>query len=284
MLQSSLLAVADGVVALGRGARRGSGLVIGQDRVVTLQHPLRADRVEISVGDRERREGRLVGADRAIGIAVFEVATGDAPAARWAAATPAIGDAVHALGNPGNGLRITAGAVSAAPLTIRSREGRRLEVIEHTAPMPRGAGGGPIVDGEGAVLGINALRVDAGFLLALPATAVRDAVQGVLEGRAPTRLGVTLASPEAGRRLRSAVGLPERDGLLVRAVEDGSPAHAAGVLAGDLLIGLADVELRTLDELHRALDDAPRTAPSQLRLVRATEERALTVDLGGGGA
>src|SRR5262249_54569706 len=82
---------------------------------------------------------------------------------------PAIGAPVFALGNPGTGLRITEGQVSAAPLTIRSRDGRPLEVIEHTAPMPRGSGGGPLLDEHGAVLGLNALRGAPGFLLALPA-------------------------------------------------------------------------------------------------------------------
>jgi S1-C subfamily serine protease len=281
MLQETLLQVGDGVVALGRGARRGSGLVVGQDRVVTLRHPLRGDLVEMTIGTRDAREGRLIGIDHSIGVAVFEVETGDAPPPRWASSTPAIGTPVYAFGNPGDGLRITAGAVSAAPLTTRTRRGRRLEVIEHTAPMPRGAGGGPLVDEAGAVLGLNALRVDAGFLLALPAAAVRDAVERVLEGREPTRLGVALASPEAGRRMRTAVGLPERDGLLVRGVEEGSRAEQAGVAAGDLLVALAGVELRTFDDLQLALERAGDRPSADLRVVRVDDERELAIDLTG---
>src|SRR6202030_3246205 len=117
MLQESprILALRHSVVALGRGARRGSGLVVGQDRVVTLRHSLVADRVETFLGDGRGREGRVAGVDRGVGGAVL------------------------ALGNPGTGLRITEGRVSAEPLTIRSRHGRPIEVIEHTAPMPRGA-------------------------------------------------------------------------------------------------------------------------------------------------
>jgi serine protease Do len=281
MLQATLLDVGDGVIALGRGARRGSGLVVARDRVVTLRHPLRGDLVEITVGARDAHEGRLIGIDHALGVAVLEVETGDAPLPRWASSAPAIGTAVHALGNPGDGLRITAGAVSAAALTIRSRRGNRLEMIEHTAPLPRGAGGGPLVDDEGAVLGLNALRVDAGFLLALPAAAVRDAIERVLDGRAPARLGVALASPEAGRRMRAAVGLPERDGLLVRSVENGSRAEQAGVAAGDLLVALAGVELRTFDDLQLALGQAAGSQSAGLRVVRASDERELAIDLTG---
>jgi serine protease Do len=191
-----------------------------------------------------------------------------------------VGTSVFALGNPGTGLRVTQGSVSAEPLTIRVRE-RALELIEHTAPMPRGAGGGPLVDETGSVLGLNALLSDPGFLLALPATAVRAAIDRVLEGRQPPKLGVAIIPPGAGRRMRRAVGLPDRDGLLVRAVEDGSPAAQAGVLAGDLLVRLGDVELRAIDDLYGALDAHAGGTSVGLRIVRATEENDLKLELPG---
>jgi serine protease Do len=282
MLQetSRILAVSDGVVSLGRGARRGSGLVVARDRVVTLRHSLVAEEVETFLGDGRSREGRLVGVDRGVGVAVLEVETGDAPVAAWAESLPAIGTTVMALGNPGTGLRVTEGKVSAEPLTIRSRHGRPIEVIEHTAPMPRGAGGGPLVDRNGSVLGLNALRGEPGFLLALPAATVRAAIDRALAGREPTRLGVALASPRAGRRMRSAVGLADRDGLLVRAVEEGGAAGKAGVLAGDLLVRLGGAELETLDDLYAALD-ASSGRSVQVGIVRGTEEIDLAVDLSG---
>jgi serine protease Do len=285
MLQETpnIVALSGRVVALGRGARRGSGLVVGQDRVVTLSQPLFADRVETLLGDGRNREARVIGVDRAVGVAVLDVETGDATPVTWAESTPAIGTTVFALGNPGTGLRFTEGRISADPLTIRSRHGRPVEVIEHTAPMPTGAGGGPLVDELGSVIGLNALRGDAGFLLALPATTVRGAIDRALAGREPVRLGVALASPRAGQRIRSAVGLPHRDGLLVRAVEDGSPAELAGVLAGDLLVRLGDIDLKTVDDLYAALDAAVPGQSVSLRVVRPTEECDLDVDLVGGG-
>ena len=277
---SPVIAVADGVVALGRGARRGSGVVLGPGRVVTLGHHLVSDRVETFVAGGRSREARVIGVDRVVGVAVLEVPTGDAPAVNWADRTPAIGARVFALGNPGTGLRVTEGRVSAQAVTIRMR-GRPLEAIEHTAPMPRGAGGGPLVDESGSVLGLNALRGEPQFLLALPAAAVRAAIDRVTEGRQPPRLGIALVPPRASRRMRRAVGLPDRDGLLVRAVEDGSPAAKAGVHAGDLLVRLGDDELGAIDDLFAALD-ARAGAPSVgLRIIRATEESDLTLELSG---
>ena len=74
---------------------------------------------------------------------------------------------------------------------------------------------------------MNSLRLDGGLILAVPAgAAVKERVLLLARGEAaaPHRLGVAIAPPRVARRLRSAVGLPERDGLLVRAVEEGGPA------------------------------------------------------------
>jgi serine protease Do len=271
------------VVSFGRGARRGCGFVIGQDRVVALSYRLRADTVETVFAGGERREGHVLGGDRSVGVAVLDVSTAEAPEVRWAPAPPTIGSAVFAIGDPGTGLRVTAGSVSADPLTVRSRDGHALQLIEHTAPLPRGSGGGPLVDGTGAVVGMNALRGDGGFLLALPARAVQDAVGRVIEGREPVRLGVALASVTASRRMRRAVGLPDRDGLLVQGVEDGGPADAAGVRQGDLLLSLAGVELKALGDLFVALDRGAGEETVALTVLRATDEVELSLDLRGDG-
>ena len=88
------------------------------------------------------------------------------------------------------------------------------------------------MDPEGRLLGINSLRLEGGLILAVPATAAvqraRRCCSRAARPSAPHRLGVAVAPPRVARRLRRAVGLPERDGLLVRAVEDGGPAGGAG--------------------------------------------------------
>jgi serine protease Do len=275
------LAVGDSVVSFGRGARRGSGFVIGRDRVLTLAYRLRDDVVETVTRVGERNDGRVLGVDRDLGVAVLDVPTGATPAIRWAGEPPRLGGPVFALSDPGSGLRLTAGNISAASLTVRSRHGRALDLIEHTAPLPRGSGGGPLVDPDGTVVGVNALRGAAGFLLALPARAVQAAVERIVEGREPTRLGVALASPSASRRMRRAVALPDHDGLLVQAVEDGSAADRAGVARGDLLVNLGGTPLATIDDLLSALD-ANSSAPAvELGVLRATEQVQLSVDLRG---
>jgi serine protease Do len=277
--------VGGSVVGLRRGARRGSGVVVAQDRVAVLLHSLGEDRVEVVFADGRSEDAELAGVNRRHGVAVLQVPTDGAPTVRWSQTQPSIGDSVFALANPGaGGLRATEGRVSAAPVSVRGRHGRSLEgMIEHTAPLPRGAGGGPLVDTAGTVLGVNALRGDPGFLLALPAAVVGGAVEGLLQGGArPRYLGVALAPAGASRRMRAAVGLPERDGLLVRRVERGGPAELAGVQVGDLLVGLGDTDVKDLADVFGAIDSA--AGPLEVRILRGTESLTLTVDVSGAGS
>jgi serine protease Do len=191
---------------------------------------------------------------------------------------------VFALADPGaRGLRVTAGAVSSEPQSLRGPRGRLVEgLIEHTAPLPRGSAGGPLLDASGALLGINAVRQAHGLILALPLTGVREALEQAQAGQAPRqrRLGVAVVSPRMARRLRRAVGLTDRDGVLVRGVAPESPAAGAGLQRGDLIVGMAGGQIGSLDELFAALDAAPLQQPLALQIVRGEQESELEVVLG----
>ncbi|MGH8959291.1 MAG: PDZ domain-containing protein, partial [Acidimicrobiia bacterium] len=89
------------------------------------------------------------------------------------------------------------------------------------------------------------------------------------------RLGVALAPAKVAAHLRRAVGLPEREGLLVRGVEDGGPAATAGVREGDLIVAAGGEPTKALDDLHRILTNAGSTL--ELGLVRGNDESTVTV-------
>jgi S1-C subfamily serine protease len=273
--------VGPSVIGLGRGWGRGSGVVIGDGRVLTNAHVLRGDEAAIRRPDGEVALGHVAGLDADLDVAVITVDTGDAPAVAW---DPAVveelrpGQPVFALADPGGrGLRTTFGLVTATGRSFRGPRGRRIGgSIEHSAPLPRGSSGGPLVDAEGRLLGINSVRMEGGLLLALPAdAALRARVDALARGEAPSRprLGVALAPPRAARRLRAAVGLPEREGLLVRGVEPDSPAAGAGLEPGDLLVAAGDRPLHGYDELFDALEAGGSLT---LTVVRGTEEREVT--------
>jgi serine protease Do len=275
--------VGPSVVGLGRGWARGSGVVIGDGRVLTAAHVLRAEDVTVTFAGGRTADGRVAGADPDLDVAVIATDTGDAPAVAWepeAAAELTAGSPVLALANPGgHGLRTTFGLVSATGRSFRGPRGRRIPgSIEHTAPLPRGSSGGPLVDPDGRLLGLNAVRREGGLILAVPADAtLRRRVDALARGEAPERprLGVALAHPRAARRMRAAVGLPERDGLLVRHVAADSPADRAGLQRGDLLVAANDTPLEGVDALFESLESDP--ASLTLRVLRGTEERTVEV-------
>lgn len=269
------------VVAIGTD-RRGSGVVIGEGKVVTNAHNLRDRSTAVTFADGRSVQGRVSGADVDGDLVVLDVDTGGvAPVAVLAGSpSPGLGDLVYAAGRAEQGLRLTVGFVSGVERSFRGPRGRRIAgSIEHSAPLARGSSGGPLFSGDGALVGINTHRAGGGFYLARATDEALAARLGAMQaGRSfrPRRLGVALAPPEVANRLRRAVGLPERDGLLVRSIEDGSPAAAAGLAVGDLLVGAAGSPLAGIDDLHRALS-ALEGDELELAVVRATEEVAVTV-------
>jgi serine protease Do len=276
--------VGPSVVGLGRGWGLGSGVVIAEGQVLTNAHNLRRDEVAVTFADGTRATGDVAGVDRDLDLAVLSVDTGDAPAIAWDPdGAPGIGTPVIALANPGGrGLRATLGFVSSEGRSFRGPRGRRVrDAVEHTAPLPRGSSGGPLVNVDGNLLGLNAIRLDGGLILAVPATsAVKERALQLARGEAPSphRLGVAVAPPRVARRLRRAVGLPEREGLLVREVEDDSPAAGAGIERGDLIVAAGTGDIDGVDALYTALDAVPAAGGElELTIVRGTDERAVAV-------
>jgi S1-C subfamily serine protease len=275
------------VVGIGRGPGRGSGIVLAEGRVATNAHNLRGEEVTVVFADGRTETGRVEGVDVDADLAVVAVDTGDARPLSWAEDGPVrLGTAVFALANPGGRRRVTVGFVSAVNRAFRGPRGRRITgSVEHTAPLGRGSSGGPVVSADGRLLGINTNRLGDGFYLAIPADAeLRGRLDALARGESPARprLGVGVAPARVARRLRSAVGLPERDGLLVRAVEEGSPAERAGIRVGDLIVTAGGREVRDADELHEVLDGLGEEGTLQLALVRGTEELTVIAAFGSG--
>ena len=139
------------------------------------------------------------------------------------------------------------------------------------------------MDASGRLVGLNTNRIGEGFYLALPAdAALRERVDALGRGETPTRarLGVAIAPSHVARRLRRSVGLPDRDGVLVRGVEDGSPAETAGIEAGDLIVEAAGTAVADGDDLFAAL--ATVSGTYEVKLVRGAEERTVTVGAAAG--
>jgi serine protease Do len=274
------------VVGIGQRWGVGSGIVLGEGRVLTNAHNVRGDQVTVTFADGRTAEGGVAARDIDGDLAVIEADTGKVSALPWASATPAeIGTPVFALANPGGrGLRVTFGFVSGIERTFRGPRGRRISgSLEHTAPLLPGSSGGPVLNAGGELLGINTNRLGEGFYLAIPADeALRGRADALARGEsaASPQLGVAIAPGHVARRLRRAVGLPDTDGLLIREVVQDSPAARADLAQGDLIVAAAGHPTNTPDDLFDALQ-AARGGTIELNIVRGADERVVQVTFGG---
>jgi len=286
-IQDSITRLADqvgsSVVGIGQRWGVGSGIVLGEGRVLTNAHNVRGSQVTVTFADGHVAEGTVAGRDIDRDLAIIEADTGPAPAPPWATDTPAIGMPVFALANPGGrGLRVTFGFVSGIDRSFRGPRGLRItRSLEHTAPLLPGSSGGPVLNGAGQLLGINTNRLGEGFYLAIPADeTLRGRIDALARGESvrPRQLGIALAPGHLARRMRRAVGLPDAEGLLVHKVFEPSPAARAGLAPGDLIVAAAGQPTHTIDDLFGILQAAP-SVTLELKVIRGTDERSVQVAL-----
>jgi serine protease Do len=289
-IQASIARLAEdagpSVVGIGQRWGVGSGIVLGEGRVLTNAHNVRGNHVKVTLADGSTVEGTVTGHDIDGDLAVIQADTGQAPALSWATDAPAIGTPVFALSNPGGrGLRVTFGFVSGVDRSFRGPRGLRITgSLEHTAPLLPGSSGGPVLSAAGQLLGINTNRLGEGFYLAIPADeALRGRIDALARGESvrPPQLGIAIAPGHVARRMRRAVGLPDADGLLIHKVVEDSPASRAGLTAGDLIVAAGGQQTRTIDDLSTALRAAGGPgATLELKVIRGTDERTVQVVLG----
>jgi serine protease Do len=273
--------VGSAVVRVGGGWRGGSGVVVGDGFVLTNAHNVRGDETVVVFADGRRAAAELKGIDLDGDLAVLAVDTAGNASLEWSTGAATIGTPVFAVTAADGGPRVTLGFVSSVARAFRGPRGRRISgSIEHTAPLAPGSSGSPLVDAAGRLVGLNTNRLTGGFYLALPADEslqLRIAALQRGESAERPRLGIGIAPSWVARRMRRAVGLPDREGVLVREVEDGSPAAAAGIAEGDLIIEAAGRPIREPDDVYDALGAVGTAAGLTVRIVRGSEERTVEV-------
>ncbi len=261
-------------VAIGRDGR-GSGVVIAEGVVITNAHSLRARTTQVRFADGRIEQAEVRGSDTDGDLIALTVDTGSVKPLEAAEAAPQPGHFVVAAHGDGS---VGVGTVAAVNRTFPGPRGRSIDnAIEHTAALARGASGGPLVDVDGNLIGINTNRSDVGYQAIAYAGATRARIDALITGTSFHRrqLGVALAPAAATAAVRRAAGLPEITGLLVRGVAEDSPAHRAGLAQGDVIVSAGPVAIDSLDALARALDTNEDTIV--LTVVRGVDERTVSV-------
>jgi S1-C subfamily serine protease len=265
----------------------GSGFVLTPDgHVLTNSHVVHgARKLEVTLADGRRMSGHLVGDDPATDLAVVRLyePTDLVPVTLGDSATLEVGQLVIAIGNPyGFEATVTAGVVSALGRSLRSRSGRLIDdVIQTDAALNPGNSGGPLCDSRGAVIGVNTavIRMAQGLCFAIGVNTAKFVVSRLLRDGHVRRswLGVAGQNVPLPRLQQRAHELAVASGVRVMSVERRSPAEAAGLKPGDVIVGYGMSKVATVDDLHRLLTDEQVGASATLRVIRGTEVQTLPV-------
>ena len=262
------------------------GFVLTPDGfLVTNSHVVHdAKELRVTLADGGCCAARLVGDDPDSDIALLRVdADGLVPIARGDSRALSVGQLVIALGSPyGFRATVTAGIVSALGRSLRTGAGRLVDnVIQTDAALNPGNSGGPLVDHRGRAIGVNTAAVlpGQGVSFAIPLHAAEHVAAALLhDGRVRrARIGIGAETTPVPRALARHHRLAAASGVKVLSVEPGGPAEQAGVLRGDVVVGLDGSSVAEVDDLQRVLNEAAIGRSLALILLRLTEKRELLV-------
>jgi S1-C subfamily serine protease len=264
----------------------GSGFIFTPDGfILTNSHVVHnAIALDVTLADGRRLPAHLIGDDPDTDLAVIRIHAwpltsvefGDSQAVR-------AGQLAVAIGNPyGFQATVTAGVVSALGRSLRSRSGRLIDdIIQTDAALNPGNSGGPLVNAQGKVIGVNTATIMSaqGLCFAIAINTAKFVVARLMRDGVVRRsyIGVAGQTIPVPRRVVRFHQLPVETGVLVMSVEPKSPAEQAGLNPGDIIVEFDRVNIDGIDDLHRLLTDERAGVPIKLKILRQTESLTLSI-------
>jgi S1-C subfamily serine protease len=264
----------------------GSGFIFTPDGfILTNSHVVHgAKRIEVIAADGRQFVADLIGDDPDTDLAVIRInAPSLVPASLGDAQKIRVGQLVVAIGNPyGFQYTVTAGVVSALGRSLRAQSGRLMDdVIQTDAALNPGNSGGPLVNSRGEVVGVNTAMIlpAQGICFATSIDTAKFVASRLIRDGKVSRSYIGLAGQNVPlpRRIVRYYNLAVGTGILVVSFEGDSPARNAGVLMGDIIVGLDDSPIAGIDDLHKLLTEDRIGRKSSLVVIRRTEKLSLEV-------
>lgn len=276
---------------------KGSGVIITPDGyIVTNNHVIEgAAIIRVTMVDGKKYQGRVIGSDPAVDLAVVKIDARDLPAAELGDSDRLkVGEYVLAIGYPlGFGTTVTHGIVSATDRrNLEVAEGRVLrQAIQTDAPINRGNSGGALANIKGQLVGINTAIAsqggggNIGIGFAIPINAARNVLKELIaRGRAgsarPSEPFIGIVGTELGPERAEEMGLPSVQGVVVVEVYPLSPAESAGLRRGDIIVAVDGKAIASMEDLRAIVRSHRFGEQVALRLMRgdkSTEEVKVTV-------
>jgi S1-C subfamily serine protease len=273
-----------------RGLGQGSGVIVDEaGYVVTNSHVIEgARRVEVRLSDRRSFEASVVGSDPMMDIAVLKIDANNLIPAEWGDSDELqVGDLVWALGSPyGLERSLTFGIVSAKARRSGSHVGASVyqEYLQTDAAVNPGNSGGPLVNIEGQVVGINAAIFGdtfQGISFSIPSVLAKERYEQLKARGHIDRAWLGIYPLDVPKEIREELGLNSDEGVLVGTVQPGAPANRAGVQRGDVILKWNDHVATDPTLLSRAIAATEIGSNAKLVLVRneSGESKHITLDI-----
>jgi S1-C subfamily serine protease len=258
-----------------------------EGHVLTNHHVVaEAERVIVTLGDGQVLAGTVVGGDEESDIALLRVeGKGLKPAAFGDSEKLKVGQPVLAIGNPlglAGGPTVTSGVVSSLRRNVQLRRENGIRVIQTDAAVNPGNSGGPLVDLEGKVVAINTVTIPyaEGIGFAIPINDALHVAREILEHGRVLRPWLGIVGYDVDRRVVHYYGLTATRGIFVVEVSSGSPAEAAGIRTGDVLVSLGERRLDALSDLVETLKERKIGETTEVEVERASQRIRIRVPLG----
>lgn len=286
--------LADAVERAGAGvvtvdARRrhpASGIIWSPDGlIVTANHVVERDEeIEVRLPDGRQAGASLVGRDPGSDLALLRIEPAGLEPLPRAAAEPRVGHLVLAIGRPGpSGPMASLGAVSAVGGPLRFRGGHALQrYVRADVAMLPGFSGGPLVDGSGGLIGLNSSTLGHAGQLTVPASDIDASVATLVQHGRVRRgyLGVGAQAVPLPDTLVRTLDNGQKQALLIVSVEEGGPAHSAGLILGDLILAIDGEPVGQVEQLQERLTGDRVGTSVPVRIVRGGEPRDVSVTIG----
>jgi serine protease Do len=264
----------------------GSGFIISKDGyILTNYHVVAdADKIEVRLSDRRYFEAKVIGSDKASDVALIKIDADDLPTVKIGSSKDLqVGEWVLAIGSPfGFDHSVTAGIVSAKGRSLPTEN--YVPFIQTDVAINPGNSGGPLINLDGKVVGINSQIYSrtGGFMglsFAIPIDVAMNVAKQLRETGHVSRgyLGVLIQDVDRG--LAESFGLKQPHGALVSQVMPGTPAEAAGVQAGDIIVGFNDQYVNHSSELPPLVGASPVDRPAELKIIRDGKPMTLKVQV-----
>jgi serine protease Do len=277
---------APAVVSVARDEGSGSGIIIRPDGIILTNAHVVGDAHSVKVGlaDGRTLDGRVLGGDPSVDVAVVRVDAQGLPVAALGDADHLeVGQAAIAIGNPlGLERTVTSGVVSAVN---RNPSGLGLDgLIQTDAAISPGNSGGPLLDSQARVIGINTAVIRApgaeGLGFAIPIGLATDVADQVIRTGRVNRAFLGVSFRDIDPQLARQFGLPVEQGVMVAAVGRDTPAARAGIQPGEIITQIDGTKVSQGGDLRRALRAHKPGDAVTLRLLAPSGERTITIRLG----